>query len=64
MSLKKAALGLGVAMGARMLAGAIGSAIGRAEEMNSAYAITEQIVKQTGGAANLTADEIKTLRKV
>ncbi len=62
-SLKKAALGLGVAMGARVLAAQIGAAIGRAEEMNSAYAITEQIIKQTGGAANLTAQEIKDLSK-
>ncbi len=41
----------------------IGAAVNRAEEMNSAYAITEQILLQTKGAANLTAAEIKNLSK-
>lgn len=40
---------------------AAGAAIGRAEAMASAYAITEQVIKQTGGAANITADQIKKL---
>jgi hypothetical protein len=38
-------------------------AVDRAEAMNSAYAITEQIIKKTGGAANLTADQIKNLSR-
>ncbi len=59
--LKKAAIGMGVAFGARQLGRQIGAAVNRAEEMNSAYAITEQIIKQTGGAANVTAGEIKRL---
>ncbi len=62
-SLKKAALGLGAALGARALGRQIGAAVNRAEEMNSAYAITEQILLQTKGAANLTAQEIKDLSK-
>ncbi len=37
------------------------SAVKRAEALNSAYAITEQVIKQTGGAANVTAEEIKNL---
>ncbi len=36
-------------------------AIQRAEALNSAYAITEQVIKQTGGAANVTAQQIKEL---
>ena len=39
------------------------SAVKRAEEMASAYAITEKIVQQTGGAANITADEVKKLNR-
>lgn len=61
LSLKKAAIGLGVAMGAQQLVRSIGAAVSRAEDMNSAYAITEQVIKQTGGAANLTAEQIKQL---
>jgi len=38
-------------------------AVDRAEEMNSAYAITEQVIKQTGGAANVTAEEMKNLAR-
>ncbi len=62
-TLKKAALGLGAALGARSLGRQIGAAVNRAEEMNSAYAITEQVLVQTQGAANVTAQEIKTLSK-
>ncbi len=36
-------------------------ALDRAEALNSAYAITEQVIQQTGGAANVTAEEIKKL---
>jgi len=39
------------------------SAVKRAEEMASAYAITEKIVEQTGGAANITADQVKDLNR-
>ena len=39
------------------------SAVKRAEEMASAYAITEKIVEQTGGAANITADQVKALNR-
>ena len=62
-TLKKAALGLGAAIGIRQLGRQMFSAVDRAEEMSSAYAITEQIVKQTGGTANLTAKEIKNLSR-
>jgi hypothetical protein len=37
--------------------------VDRAEEMGSLYAITNQIVEQTGGIANKTADDIKTLNR-
>jgi hypothetical protein len=37
------------------------AAVDRAEAMASAYAITEQVIKQTGGAANVTAEDIKKL---
>jgi len=39
------------------------SAVKRAEEMASAYAITDKIVEQTGGAANITAAQVKTLNR-
>ncbi len=42
---------------------AASAAIGRAEAMASAYAITEKVIEQTGGAANVTADQIKRLSK-
>ncbi len=42
---------------------AASAAIGRAEAMNSAYAITEKVIQQTGGAAGVTADQIKKLSK-
>ncbi len=41
----------------------IGSAIGRAEEMDSKYTITKQIIEDTGGAANLTGEEVKEMSK-
>jgi len=53
----------GLAVVAVAIVGIAKVSIGRAEEMNSAYAITEQVIKQTGGAANLTAEEIKELSK-
>lgn len=52
---------LGLVLGGAALAGAAKVSIARAEEMSSKYAITAQIIKQTGGAANLTADQIKSL---
>lgn len=42
---------------------AVGSAIERAEEMTSQYAITEQVIKQTGGAARVTAEDVKELSR-
>jgi len=53
--------GLAVAFGVRGLAGKIGDAVGRAEAMDSQYAITEQVIAQTGGAAGVTAEQIKTM---
>lgn len=48
---------------ARKVFQAASAAIGRAEAMASAYAITEKVIQQTGGAANVTADQIKRLSK-
>jgi hypothetical protein len=48
---------------ARALIQGVGQAIDRAETLNSAYAITEQVIRQTGGAANLAADDIKKLSR-
>lgn len=42
---------------------AVGDAISRAEDMASQYAITEQVIRQTGGAANVTAQEIEELSR-
>ncbi len=66
---RKAGKGIG-AMGSSMkliggalvvgaLVSGIKKAIERAEEMNSAYAATEQIILSTGGAAGLTGGQIK-----
>ena len=52
---------LGAVLGGAVLIGGAAKAIGRAEEMSSAYAATEQIIKQTGGAANLTGGQIKEM---
>jgi len=60
-SLKTAVAGLGVALGVRGLVRHIGSAINRAEEMDSKYAITAKILEDTGGAANVTAGEVKKM---
>ncbi len=59
--LKSAALGMGLAFGAAGLARQLGNAVGRAEDVNSAFAITEQIIMQTGSAAGLTAEEVRGL---
>jgi len=59
--LTKGIAGLGVAFGVRGLTRAMGSAINRAEEMDSQYAITEEVIRNTGGAANVTAEEIKEM---
>jgi hypothetical protein len=48
---------------AKKVFAAAGAAIGRAEAMSTAYAITEKVIQQTGGAANVTADQIKRLSK-
>ncbi len=52
---------LGLALGGAALIGGAAKAIGRAEEMNSAYAATEQIIRTTGGAANVTGGQLKEL---
>ncbi len=54
---------VGMAVAAVAIGTVVKSAIQRAEEMNSAYAITEQVIKKTGGAANLTAEQIKNLSR-
>lgn len=41
----------------------IAEATRQAEKLTSAYAITEQVIKQTGGAANVTTEEIKSLSR-
>lgn len=51
---------VGAVAGAAIIRG-VSSAIQRAEALGSAYAITEQIIKQTGGSANVTAEQIKNL---
>ena len=51
------------AAGGAALAKFTTAAVDRAEQMNSAYAITEQVIAQTGGAANITAQEVKNLAK-
>jgi hypothetical protein len=48
---------------AKKIFSAASAAIGRAEAMSTAYAITEKVIQQTGGAANVTADQIKRLSK-
>jgi len=60
-SLTKMVGGLGIAFGVRGLVGKMGDAISRAEAMDSQYAITEKIIEDTGGAAGVTASEIKTM---
>jgi len=62
-SLKTMVGGLGLAIGAQGLVRSIGSAISRAEEMDSQYAITEKIIEDTGGAAGLTANQIKVMNR-
>lgn len=57
-SLLRGPLVLGALVG---VGAAIKGAIDVAEEMESQYAITEQVIARTGGAANLTADEIREL---
>ena len=52
---------LGLLLGGAVLIGGAKKAIARAEEMNSAYAATEQILVATGGAANLTGQQLKGL---
>ncbi len=54
---------LGGALAVGALFKGIGAAIGRAEEMDSKYAITKQIIADTGGAAGLTADQIADMSK-
>lgn len=62
-SMKKAAIGLGSVLAVGQLAKGIGSAISRAEEMDSKYAITTQIIESTGGAAGLSATQIQQMSK-
>jgi hypothetical protein len=54
---------LGLLLGGAVLIGGAKKAIARAEEMGSAYAATEQIIKTTGGSANLTGAQIKGMAK-
>ena len=58
---QRAAGALGVAIGVRGLVNQIGSAISRAEEMDSQYAITESVIESTGGAAEVTAGHVKDM---
>lgn len=53
---------IGAFAAAKVLSG-IKNAVARAEELNSIYAITEQVIAKTGGAANVTAGEIQELSK-
>lgn len=62
-SLGGVAKGFAVFAAGGAIARGVSSAIDRAEEMNSLYAITEQVIRQTGGAAGVTAEQIKTLAK-
>ncbi len=55
--------GLIAAFGAQKVLSGISDAVSRAEELNSIYAITEKVIEKTGGAANLTTEEIKKLSK-
>jgi hypothetical protein len=54
---------IGVTVAAVAMGAIAKVAIDRAERMNSAYAITEQVIKQTGGAANVTAEELKEMAR-
>lgn len=55
--------GLIAAFGAQKVISTISDAVGRAEDLNSIYAITDQVIEKTGGSANLTAEEIANLSK-
>ena len=57
--LGKAAGALGGLLAAGAFANGVKAAVGRAEEMNSLYAITEQVISQTGGAAGVTAVQVQ-----
>jgi len=59
--MKGAAGKLGLVLGGAVLLGGAKKAVARAEEMNSAYAATEQILVATGGAANLTGTDLKKM---
>ena len=61
--LSKIGPGLIAAFGAQKVLSGIKDAVKRAEELNSIYAITATVIEKTGGAANITADEIKELSK-
>lgn len=62
MGLARGAAGkLGLVLGGAALLGGAAKAVKRAEDLNSAYAATEQIILQTGDAAGLTGKDIKDL---
>lgn len=51
------------AFAARAVFNFVGGAIKRAEEMNSLYSITEEIIERTGSAAGKTAGEVKAMAR-
>ena len=57
----KAGTILAGAFAAKQVLGGIVSATLRAQEMESQYAITAQVIESTGGAAKVTGDQIKDL---
>ena len=62
-SLGKVGLAFGAAFAGQKIISGISNAIARAEEMNSLYAISAQILEQTGFSANVTAEEMQNLAK-
>lgn len=62
MGLARGAAGkLGLILGGAALLGGAAKAVKRAEDLNSAYAATEQIILKTGSAAGLTGKDIRDL---
>lgn len=61
--LKRGAGLLGGVLATGALAKGLTSAVNRAEEMDSKYAITRQIIEETGGAANLSAIQIENMAR-
>lgn len=61
--LSGAAAAFGGVLAAGAFARGIGSAISRAEQMNSLYAVTDQVIRQTGGAAGVFGDELRGMNE-